>query len=244
MTPLHVGQQPHTMQHTEPCMSHQRPLQSESLQRCHAATDFQPSGLAAMHRLNRQRPHKEDTLLTKWLAAGRSKAAAPSSAADHCAKPSHSASSVGRSVVTAGLPADPCQEVSSSGNNSISCSANPSACTYANGAGAAHASVDDAGSGRPADSCQVDAVPAEPAEHPQPASASCTASVSSSASEQQCFPDSKSGRSAAAQPAIERQAAVLDCTQSVNSVCGIKVIWVAANARRRGIAPQMLVTVR
>lgn len=253
MTPLRSGQHYHHGQLAEACFSHSRPLQTSSFQRLHAAATMQQSGLAAVHRHDLQHPHKRGTPLTKWLAAGRSKTAVPNPVSDMFAKPSNSAGSALHSIAPARMASNQGQEPSSSQHSSLSFSAEPVVCLNVSHPGcqdsAASNPAECADNGEPARSCLAYTQPAavqvlaQPAPDSQPASASCSALVSQAARDRQRWPDTICQQPAAAQPS-QQQIVEVDKARAVKSMCGIKLIWVSADARRKGIATQLLDAVR
>ena len=209
----------------------------------------QPAKRIAAHRGSLQCGHKKETLLTRWLAASRCKAAAESSAAHSPFKPSTSTA-----TAKAQEAADTSTPATNAGCNTAACSqqltdgVDMSRCSNIT-----HAAVETDSNSKldqawppdtPTGANHSDANVAAAAQprltgclqHDKPDMLSllhATASISDSL-------DSASAH----QSSRPQHAVLVDKDKFVSASLGVKVMWVSNDHRRKGIASQLLDTVR
>ena len=211
-----------------------------------AATPQSAKCIAA-HRGSLHRAHKKETLLTRWLVASRCNAAAESSAADSAAKSSTSTSTAEAQMAADTSRLAPNADCNSDGYSQQLTDAVDMSCCSNN----AHAAA-DANSNLKFDqpwppdtvATQTEANVADAAQlnsttglqHDKPGTSSLlhsTADISYSSDE-----------ASARQFSRLQHAVLIDKSKSVKASLGVKVMWVSNDHRRKGIASQLLDTVR
>lgn len=233
---------------TKPSVPQQVPLQ---VLHTNLAATPQPTKRIAAYRGFLQCGHKKETLLTRWLAASRCNAAAESSAAHSPAKPTTSTSSA---TAKAQEAADTSTPATNAGCNTAACSQQlTDGVDMLRCSNTTHAAVETDSNSKldqawppdtPTVATQSDASVAAAAQprltgclqHDKPGMLSllhATASISDSLD------------SASAHQSSRLQLAVLvDKAKFVKASLGVKVVWVSNDHQRKGIASQLLDTVR